>query len=128
MNEKKAEKYSQNKKRREKIHKFYDSTYSKKEFRINLFFFFSFSLFSFLILYTVGRTPYMGDQPVARPLPTHRTTQTQNRRTQTSMPGVGFEPKVPVLQPAKTVHVIGQKGLMLAIIQYKSVSSYSLSC
>jgi hypothetical protein len=24
--------------------------------------------------------------------------------------------------------VIGQKGLMLAIIQYKSVSSYSLSC
>jgi hypothetical protein len=31
--------------------------------------------FSFLILYTVGRTPWTGDQPVARPLPTHRTTQ-----------------------------------------------------
>jgi hypothetical protein len=30
--------------------------------------------FSFLILYTVGRTPWTGDQPVARPLPTHRTT------------------------------------------------------
>jgi hypothetical protein len=29
--------------------------------------------FSFLILYTVGRTPWTGDQPVARPLPTHRT-------------------------------------------------------
>jgi hypothetical protein len=28
--------------------------------------------FSFLILYTVGRTPWTGDQPVARPLPTHR--------------------------------------------------------
>jgi hypothetical protein len=42
--------------------------------------------FSFLIFYTVGRTPWMGDQPVARPLPTHRTTQTQNKRTQTSMP------------------------------------------
>jgi hypothetical protein len=27
--------------------------------------------FSFLI-YTVGRTPWMGDQPVSRPLPTHR--------------------------------------------------------
>jgi hypothetical protein len=27
-------------------------------------------LFSFLILYTSGRTPWMGDQPVARPLPT----------------------------------------------------------
>jgi hypothetical protein len=38
-------------------------------------------LFSFLTLYTVGRTPWMGDQPVARPLPTHRTTQTQNKRT-----------------------------------------------
>jgi hypothetical protein len=30
--------------------------------------------FSFLIPYTVGRTPWTGDQPVARPLPTHRTT------------------------------------------------------
>jgi hypothetical protein len=29
--------------------------------------------FSFLILYTVGRTPWMGDRPVARPLPAHRT-------------------------------------------------------
>jgi hypothetical protein len=26
---------------------------------------------------TVGRTPWTGDQPVARQLPTHRTTQTQ---------------------------------------------------
>jgi hypothetical protein len=26
-------------------------------------------------------TPWTGDQPVARPLPTHRTTQTQNKRT-----------------------------------------------
>jgi hypothetical protein len=28
--------------------------------------------FSFLFLYTVSRTPWTGDQPVARPLPTHR--------------------------------------------------------
>jgi hypothetical protein len=27
---------------------------------------------SFLIFYTVGRTPWTGDQPVARPLPAHR--------------------------------------------------------
>jgi hypothetical protein len=27
-----------------------------------------------------------GDQPVAGPLPTHITTQTQNKYTQTSMP------------------------------------------
>jgi hypothetical protein len=29
-------------------------------------------LFQFLNLYKVGRTPWMGDQPVARPMPTHR--------------------------------------------------------
>jgi hypothetical protein len=42
--------------------------------------------FIFLILYAVGGTPWTGDQPVARLLPTHRTTQTQNKRTHTSMP------------------------------------------
>jgi hypothetical protein len=36
-----------------------------------------------------------GDQPVARPLSTHRTTQTQNKRKQTSMPRVGYEPMTP---------------------------------
>jgi hypothetical protein len=30
--------------------------------------------FSFLILYTVGTTPWTGDQPVARPLSTHIRT------------------------------------------------------
>jgi hypothetical protein len=34
------------------------------------------SFFSFLFLYTIVRTPWMGDQPVAVPLPTHKTTQT----------------------------------------------------
>jgi hypothetical protein len=39
--------------------------------------------FSFVIFfYTVGRTPWTSDQPVARPLPTRRTTQTQNTRKQ----------------------------------------------
>jgi hypothetical protein len=37
-------------------------------------------LFQFTNLYTVGRNPWTGDQPVARPLPTHKTTQTQNKR------------------------------------------------
>jgi hypothetical protein len=62
-------------------------------------------LFQFLNLYTVSKAPWTGDQPVARPLPTHRTTQTQNERTQTSMPRVGFEPKIPVFG-AKTVHAL----------------------
>jgi hypothetical protein len=36
--------------------------------------------FSFLILYTVGRTHSTGNQPAAGPLPKHRKTQTQNKR------------------------------------------------
>jgi hypothetical protein len=31
--------------------------------------------------YTDGRTPWKSDYPVARPLPTHRATLTQNKRT-----------------------------------------------
>jgi hypothetical protein len=41
------------------------------------------------LFYTDGRTPWTGDQPVPKPLPTYRTTQTQNTRTQISMPCVG---------------------------------------
>jgi hypothetical protein len=33
-----------------------------------------------LIIFTDGRTPWTGDQLVSRPLPKHRTTQTQNKR------------------------------------------------
>jgi hypothetical protein len=59
--------------------------------------------FSFVILYTAGRTPWTGDQPVARPLPTHRTAQTQNKRTQTSMPWVEFEPTIPAFERATVI-------------------------
>jgi hypothetical protein len=62
--------------------------------------------FSFLILYRFVRIPYTGDQSVARPLPAHRIAQTQNKSTQTSMPRVGFEPKIPVFELAETVHVL----------------------
>jgi hypothetical protein len=61
-------------------------------------------LFSFLILYTVDSTPWTVDQPVARPLPTHRTAQTQNKCRQTIMPRVGFEPTTPVFERAKVLH------------------------
>jgi hypothetical protein len=59
------------------------------------------------LFYTDGRTHWASDQPVARPLPTHRTTQTQNKHTiQTSMPQVGFEPTIPAFERAKTVHAL----------------------
>jgi hypothetical protein len=61
------------------------------------------TLFSYLILYTAGKTPWKRNQPVARPLPAHRTARTQNKYTQTSMPQVGFEPTIPVFERAKTV-------------------------
>jgi hypothetical protein len=60
----------------------------------------------------------MGNQPVARPLPTHRTTQTQNKRTQTSMPQVGFEPTIPVFEWAKTVHVLDRAATVIGIIAF----------
>jgi hypothetical protein len=65
--------------------------------------------FRFLILYT-GRTPWTGDQPVARPLSTQRTTRTKNKRTQTSMPPVGFELTISVLEQAKKVHALDRVG------------------
>jgi hypothetical protein len=69
--------------------------------------------YSFVILYTVGRTPWTGDQPVERPLPTHRTTQTQNKHTPTYMPWIGFEPTIPVLERAKTVHALDRTATMI---------------
>jgi hypothetical protein len=63
--------------------------------------------FSFLILYTVGRTPWKGDQPIARPLPTHRTTETQNKRTRTSMPQAGLEPTIPASEDSSCIRPRG---------------------
>jgi hypothetical protein len=72
--------------------------------------------FSFLILYIVGRTPWTGDEPVARPLPTNRTTQTQNKCTQTSMSQMGFEPTTPVLEQVKTVHVLDRAATVIGTL------------
>jgi hypothetical protein len=60
-------------------------------------------------------SPWTGDQPVARPLSTHRATQTQNKRTQTSMPPMGFEPTIPVFERAKTVHALDHAATVIGI-------------
>jgi hypothetical protein len=59
-------------------------------------------------LNTAVRTPWTEDEPVRRHLPTHRTTQTQNERTQiySYMPQVGFEPMTPVCERAKAVYAL----------------------
>jgi hypothetical protein len=46
----------------------------------------------------------VGDQSVARPLPTRTTTQTQNKYTNTSMPRVGFEPTIPEFEREMIAH------------------------
>jgi hypothetical protein len=51
------------------------------------------------------------DRPVARPL----HTQTQNNRTQTSMPQMGFEPTIPVFEWGKTVHALDCAAIVIGI-------------
>jgi hypothetical protein len=60
--------------------------------------------FSFLILYTDGRTPSTGDQPDASPLLAYRTTYKIN------MPRIGFKPTTPALEQLKTVEGLDISG------------------
>jgi hypothetical protein len=69
--------------------------------------------FSFLILYTVGRTPWTTDQAVTRPLSAQRTAQTQNKCTQTPMLQVRIELTVPVFGRAKTVHALDRAATVV---------------
>jgi hypothetical protein len=70
-------------------------------------------LFQFLNLHTVVRTPWTGEQPVARPLPSHRTIQTQSKRTQTSMSRVAFEPTIPEFERMKTVYILDRAATVI---------------
>jgi hypothetical protein len=63
--------------------------------------------FSFFILYTVGRTPWTGDQS-SQSRYLHTEQHKQNKRTQTSMPWMGFEPTIPAFERAKTVHSLNR--------------------
>jgi hypothetical protein len=58
-----------------------------------------------------------GNRPVTRGLPAHRTAQTQNRLTQTSMPQVGFEPTIPLFERAKTVYAIDRAATVIGAYQ-----------
>jgi hypothetical protein len=82
---------------------------------------------SFLILYTVGRTLWTSDQPVTRPLPTHRTTQTQSKRDtiQTSMPWAGFKPTIAAFERAKTVHALDRAATCERLkLEYRAIFSW----
>jgi hypothetical protein len=64
-------------------------------------------------LYTICRTPWTSDQPIARPLPTQRTTQIQNKRTQKFMPQAGFERTIPAFERAKTGHALDRSATVI---------------
>jgi hypothetical protein len=72
---------------------------------VNLGRFFSFLIYTQLVG-LLGRV-------IARPLPTHRRTQIQNKRSQTSVPRVGFEPTIPVFKRAKTVHELHRAATVI---------------
>jgi hypothetical protein len=71
-------------------------------------------VFSFLIFHTVGMNPWTWDQPVARH--THKTAQTQNKRTQISIPQVGFEFTIPAFERAKTVLALDRAATVYGVI------------
>jgi hypothetical protein len=71
-----------------------------------------FGSLQFLNFYIVGRTPWTGDQPVARPLPAQGNT---NAGRQTSMPRVRFEPTTLVLKQAKTVHALDRATTVIGV-------------
>jgi hypothetical protein len=55
----------------------------------------------------------MGDKLIARPLPTHRTIQTQNKRIQTSMPRLGLEPTTAMFKWEKTTHALDRATIVI---------------
>jgi hypothetical protein len=76
------------------------------------------------LFYTVDRTPWTSDQPVARPLPTHRAKQIQNKRTHR------HPCPIPVFERAKTVHGLDRAGTVIVmeflIMKFSPASFYFL--
>jgi hypothetical protein len=60
--------------------------------------------------YTVGRTPWRGDQPVAMPLPTHRISAHRYPCLR-----VGFEAMIPAFERAKTVDALYRVTTVIGI-------------
>jgi hypothetical protein len=72
--------------------------------------------FQFRNLYTISRSAWTGDQPVIRPLPTHRTTQAQNESTKTYMLQEGLKPTIPVLERVKGVYTSDRAATLIGMV------------
>jgi hypothetical protein len=55
----------------------------------------------------------VGGTERCKPLPTHRTTQIQNKHVQTSLPRVGYELTISVFEWAKIVHALDSSGTVV---------------
>jgi hypothetical protein len=73
------------------------------------------SQLQYLSIYLSIYSPLLDDQPLSRPLPTHTTTQTQNKCKQISMSRVGFEPTIPAFKGPKTVHFLDRAVTVIGI-------------
>jgi hypothetical protein len=76
-------------------------------------------------LYTVGRTPWTGDQPVARTLHAHRTAYKHRISTQTSMPWAEIEPTIPAFERAKTVHTLDCAAAVIGTLVWSNTHEFS---
>jgi hypothetical protein len=63
----------------------------------------------FQFLDPVHRTPWMGNQPITRPIPNAEHRYRIN--THTFTPQVGFEPTIPAFEQVKTVHALDHQTL-----------------
>jgi hypothetical protein len=73
-----------------------------------------------------GRTPWTGDQPVARSLPRHRTTL--GIKVQASMPQVGFETPISMFERAKTVKALERAATVIGYIIMQTHNHTKRSC
>jgi hypothetical protein len=72
--------------------------------------------FSFLIYTQSVELPERGiSQSQGRYL--HTEQHKQNKRTQISMPRVGFEPTIPVFERTKTVHALGRAATVVSQLE-----------
>jgi hypothetical protein len=72
-------------------------------------------IYIYIYIYThiVGRSPWTGDQSVARLLPAYRTREKQSKHTETFMPRVGFKHTTLVIVRKKEARAL--KGTAMVI-------------
>jgi hypothetical protein len=78
--------------------------------------------------YTDGRTPWIGDQPVARTLPTHKTTKTSNKSTHRHpCLRVRIEPMISAFERAKIFHALDFAATVIGVKILESSKYIALS-